>query len=955
MDPSNVLICSWHFEPKDIKNIAGKVFLLPKAIPTLNFARKNVYDNNVIVLEHDINNNPNTSKALTSIFTEHENTTSKTLMLISKRNQHSLMNNKDQSSEIDHLPFDRETNLSLAIVDAEMFDITTINMEDNETTSFLSVNESNGGPNVFKDMEITSVNTTAEIAPDTLSAYANPNNDFSTPPTKPKLQKKKLKIRYAGDIDPRANYSPKTANLALKVCHKALLSTRKKIGPLRSKLRRRDNRINSMQKLITKLKTKFGLSEHCKNEMEMNFSDEILQQLKNGKMQKEYSSDVKAFACTLNFYSSPAYEYVRHTFGKHLPAESTIKNWYRNVEASPGTLQIALDLLKRKVESDQNKQKKVYVSLMLDEMSIRQQQFWDDSKKEWHGLVDFGSELIKGDSDVVASKALVYLVNSTNEHWKLPVAYYFTHSMTGSELASLTRHVIEQLHETGIIVTSLTFDGPRVNISMAQELGGQLWHYLRLKTSFEHPITKQAIFLFLDIPHMIKLVRNVLGSKEILYDGEKKPIKWEYIVELEKLQTKEGLMAGTKLRKRHIQFGSEKMKVKLATQTLSDGVADALTYCCKNLKLKQFRGSEATVKFIRLFNRLFDVLNSRNMTSSGFKKGLCKENADSYFEFFEEAKTYIKQLTLDKKQLVVDSDSRTGFVGFLTGMESTQKMYSMYVAPKDAAFKFLLMHKFNQDPLESTFSVIRSKRGSDDSPNTDHFKGIMKRLLYQNDLKCYSKGTNSLVDDAPFFNTSHKYIRIGSRNKNIIKINENIMDNLQNNIEYDDDFDEEFLGTELTRYVADVVVYISSFVERRLKKQIKCAICLECLNGDAVIGGLITTKAREGLLYPQKNIVEVCRIVEKGIRCFNIKEKHFYSKLKLWCFRQINGSFIFSNMNGHILDQAIIDNHKYLLISSTIDIFLKIRMHHLGHVKTEEMVKLRIRNKTKKIVHFKGQ
>ena len=57
-------------------------------------------------------------------------------------------------------------------------------------------------------------------------------------------------------------------------------------------------------------------------------------------------------------------------------------------------------------------------------------------------------------------------MNSTNEQWKLPVAYYFTNCMTGSELACLTRHVIEQIYETDIVVMSLTFDGPRVNINL---------------------------------------------------------------------------------------------------------------------------------------------------------------------------------------------------------------------------------------------------------------------------------------------------------------------------------------------------------------------------------------------------------------------------------------------------------------------------------------------------------
>ena len=55
------------------------------------------------------------------------------------------------------------------------------------------------------------------------------------------------------------------------------------------------------------------------------------------------------------------------------------------------------------------------------------------------------------------------------------------------------------------------------------------------------------------------------------------------------------------------------MKVNLAAQTFSVSVADAIDYCRDTLKLEQFQGSEATVKFIQTFDHLFDILNSCNL------------------------------------------------------------------------------------------------------------------------------------------------------------------------------------------------------------------------------------------------------------------------------------------------------------------------------------------------------
>lgn len=62
------------------------------------------------------------------------------------------------------------------------------------------------------------------------------------------------------------------------------------------------------------------------------------------------------------------------------------------------------------------------------------------------------------------------------------------------------------------------------------------------------------------------------------------------------------------------------MKVKLATQLLSRSVADALNFCKYNLNLPAFVGVDATVKFIEIFNDVFDILNTRSIKCIGKKK-----------------------------------------------------------------------------------------------------------------------------------------------------------------------------------------------------------------------------------------------------------------------------------------------------------------------------------------------
>ena len=68
------------------------------------------------------------------------------------------------------------------------------------------------------------------------------------------------------------------------------------------------------------------------------------------------------------------------------------------------------------------------------------------------------------------------------------------------------------------------------------------------------------------------------------------------------------------------------MKVSLAAQSLSHSVANALEFVSTDLKLPQFSDVAATVKFIRMIDRLFDILNSQNRFAKEFKSVMKPEN-----------------------------------------------------------------------------------------------------------------------------------------------------------------------------------------------------------------------------------------------------------------------------------------------------------------------------------------
>ena len=99
---------------------------------------------------------------------------------------------------------------------------------------------------------------------------------------------------------------------------------------------------------------------------------------------------------------------------------------------------------------------------------------------------------------------------------------------------------------------------------------------------------------------------------------------------LNNIQEDLGFTLANKLKNTHIVWTKHKMSVKIAAQTLSSSVAAAIDFLQEEAQIPEFDGSEATTKFIRMVDKAFDMLNSRNPHAKGFKspvtvqKSTCK-------------------------------------------------------------------------------------------------------------------------------------------------------------------------------------------------------------------------------------------------------------------------------------------------------------------------------------------
>lgn len=147
---------------------------------------------------------------------------------------------------------------------------------------------------------------------------------------------------------------------------------------------------------------------------------------------------------------------------------------------------------------------------------------------------------------------------------------------------------------------------------------------------------------------------HVETDKKILHDAQGRSIEWRYVEILFDLQDSHRFRLGNKLTKQHVQFHGKEMDARLAAQTLSRSVADASD--CLRETNPAFKDCGYTVEFIRIFDKLFDICNSK----SKFGQNLI---------FFA-----IAGITLYKKKIIT-TQSYTGFLGFIQTIRSIRHIY----------------------------------------------------------------------------------------------------------------------------------------------------------------------------------------------------------------------------------------------------------------------------------------
>lgn len=435
---------------------------------------------------------------------------------------------------------------------------------------------------------------------------------------------------------------------------------------------------------------------------------DVISCLVNGVGNEKYSEHVRRFSLGQQYYSTAAYKSLRTFFSNHLPHTRTLQYWYSSIDGTPGICSEALSILREKAEKYlAENDHQLHLTLLYDETSIKQGLCYCPEKNTFVGFPTYNSKLNNSTEEIpkLANEALVYMV--VGPDFKLPVGYELCVGLDGADRAALTLQVIKEIEAVGAIVISLTGDGLKANTAAAEALGARFdldQPYFRSPTYPE-----QKIYIILDPPHMLKLIRKHFSSNRIYHNDQL--VNWNLLEILVDKQSLDNFNLSNKLTKLHINWKQKPMNVRLAAETISNSAANALEQLRKD-GYEEFKGGAATEVFIRYFNNAFDVLNYGldKKTDDRYKQPLCQETSNRIFQFANEFKQYILQLeyrTSANTSPILKTGAKCGFFGFYHDFVSLLGIYEDYVlnGPLDIFYTF----QFSQDHLETLFSLIRYK------------------------------------------------------------------------------------------------------------------------------------------------------------------------------------------------------------------------------------------------------
>lgn len=464
---------------------------------------------------------------------------------------------------------------------------------------------------------------------------------------------------------------------------------------------------------------------------------------KKGPNQYRWHPMIVKWCLNMRLISGASYHAMRTSGFISLPSERSLRDYTNYIKATPGLHFNVLKQMKEQSKVSEMPAAKSYVTILLDEMKVKEDIVYDKLTGGMIGFVNLGSindqlrqaaeeDAQKTKHPPVADHILAVMVRGLFFKFEFPLAHYPSLGVTSSELLPIVWEVVRFVETTGLKVIAITADGAAPNRRFFRMHGNGNGLVYKVKNIYA--ADERYIYFISDPPHLVKTIRNCLShsygpgsTREMQVNG--RSIKWSHIQELcdKKVTTSvasSGLSLLPKLKREHVYLTSfSRMRVDLAAQVLSKSVADAFQYY-GNLETAE------TERFIRLVDRFFDCLNVRSVSEWVTK---LKPDRKPYYSpddkrikwLKDEFVKYLTDWESFAKDLCKGTDmkyyhftlSRETLEGIYMTVESFVELVSFLLDKHQKDNLFVLSERLSQDPLENYFGQQRARGGRNENPS----------------------------------------------------------------------------------------------------------------------------------------------------------------------------------------------------------------------------------------------
>ena len=148
------------------------------------------------------------------------------------------------------------------------------------------------------------------------------------------------------------------------------------------------------------------------------------------------------------------------------------------------------------------------------------------------------------------------------------------------------------------------------------------------------------------------------------------------------------------------------------------------------------------------------------------------------------------------------------------------------------------------------------------------------------------------------------------------------------------------------------------------RKKNTCRVCHEavCSKRYKCESAFLTLKDRENLFKPAASVISVCTETEKCFQGMLLSTNGRLPQgegipyaIAFAIFNSINIQTTFKDLDEHMLDTAVDDNHVFKLIKTVSKCCCKVRLYQLGKTTHEMATKTKVRKKLNKLFLFEHQ